>query len=86
MVDRLIFGIQEVHLIVLEVELLLERSDGRRPRVHLLPNPLLDEHLGLDDPGEAGGLFLLVDEVADYFGLEFVDHLVLRDALQLGEH
>lgn len=86
MVDRLIFGIQEVHLIVLEVELLLQCSDGRRPRVHLLPNPLLDEHLGFDNPGEAGGLFLLVDEVADYFRFEFVDHLVLRDALQPGEH
>lgn len=85
-IDGLIFGIQEVHFIVLEVELLLECSDGGRPRVHLLPDPLLYEHLGFDNPGEVGGLFLLVDEVADYFRLEFVDHLVLGDALQPRKH
>lgn len=86
MADRFVLTLEEVHFVVLEVELLLQRPDGRRSRVHLLPHPLLDEHFGLDYPGEVGGLLFLVDEVADDLGLELMDHLLLGDPLQPGQH
>jgi hypothetical protein len=71
-----VFLLEEVHLVILQAELFLKGAYSGRTRVHLFPNPLLDEHFRLDDPAAIGRLFFFIDETGNYFLSKFVDELI----------
>jgi hypothetical protein len=82
---RILVILEEVHLVVGHAEFFLEGPDHGRARVHFLPDTLLDDDLGLNEPATGGGFFLVVDEAGHDIASELVDELLLGDLLHFGD-
>lgn len=67
--------LQEIHLVVTHVQLLLQSTDNCRTRIHLLPNSKLQDHFGLDKPTARRRLLFLVDHTANNLSPEAMDEL-----------